>query len=138
MSNAAEIPIFGDTATHEMGFIPSLTPEVAAQIAAGIPVQGATVAEPGNTPILVDGIWVDPGDSPQPVDTPVDNAPETEPAVAVQFDTLDREKLEYLYEVAVKVGALIEQITPQQLEQVKTMQENPVLKRLLGSILPKM
>lgn len=116
-----------------LAFIPSLTPEAAAQIAAGIPVQGATVAEPGNAPVFDGEQWVTPVGNPV---EPVDNAPDTEPAVAVPFDTLDREKLEYLYDTAVKVRSFIDQITPQQVAQVQKAQDNPVLKRLLGTIMP--
>ena len=44
------------------------------------------------------------------------------------------EKIDYLYEVAVKVGALVDAITPQQIEQVKRMQTNPLISKLFAGI----
>ena len=46
----------------------------------------------------------------------------------------DAEKLDYLYQVAVKVGALVESITPAQVEQVKRMQANPLISKLFAGI----
>ncbi len=46
----------------------------------------------------------------------------------------DAEKLDYLYQVAVKVGALVDAITPQQVEQVKRMQTNPLISKLFAGI----
>lgn len=47
----------------------------------------------------------------------------------------DAEKLDYLYEVAVKVGKLVESITPAQVEQVKRMQANPLMSKLFAGII---
>lgn len=46
----------------------------------------------------------------------------------------DKEKLDYLYQVAVKVGALVDSITPAQVEQVKRMQANPLISKLFAGI----
>lgn len=46
----------------------------------------------------------------------------------------DAEKLDYLYQVAVKVGALVDAITPAQVEQVKRMQTNPLISKLFAGI----
>ena len=46
----------------------------------------------------------------------------------------DAEKLDYLYQVAVKVGALVDSITPAQVEQVKRMQANPLISKLFAGI----
>ena len=50
------------------------------------------------------------------------------------FALTDAEKLDYLYQVAVKVGALVDSITPQQVEQVKRMQGNPLISKLFAGI----
>ena len=47
----------------------------------------------------------------------------------------DAEKLDYLYQVAVKVGALVDSITPAQVEQVKRMQSNPLMSKLFAGII---
>ena len=52
----------------------------------------------------------------------------------VVFALTDAEKLDYLYQVAVKVGALVDSITPQQVEQVKRMQANPLISKLFAGI----
>jgi hypothetical protein len=44
------------------------------------------------------------------------------------------EKIDYLYSVALKVGALVDAITPQQIEQVKRMQSNPLISKLFAGI----
>ena len=54
--------------------------------------------------------------------------------VPVVFALTDAEKLNYLYEVAVKVGTLVDAITPQQLDQVKRMQGNPLISKLFSGI----
>ena len=54
--------------------------------------------------------------------------------VLVVFALTDAEKLDYLYQVAVKVGALVDSITPQQVEQVKRMQANPLISKLFARI----
>ena len=46
----------------------------------------------------------------------------------------DAEKLNYLYEVAVKVGALVDSISPAQVEQVKRIQTNPLISKLFAGI----
>lgn len=52
----------------------------------------------------------------------------------VVFALTDAEKLNYLYEIAVKVGALVDAVTPQQIEQVKRMQSNPLISKLFSGI----
>ena len=47
----------------------------------------------------------------------------------------DAEKLDYLYEVALKVGKLVESISPAQVEQVKRMQSNPLMSKLFAGII---
>ena len=47
----------------------------------------------------------------------------------------DAEKLNYLYEVALKVGKLVESISPAQVEQVKRMQSNPLMSKLFAGII---
>ena len=46
----------------------------------------------------------------------------------------DAEKLDYLYQVALKVGALIEAVSPAQVEQVKRLQSNPLISKLFAGI----
>lgn len=46
----------------------------------------------------------------------------------------DAEKLDYLYQVALKVGKLVESITPAQVEQVKRLQSNPLMSKLFSGI----
>ena len=46
----------------------------------------------------------------------------------------DAEKLDYLYQVALKVGALVESISPAQVEQVKRIQSNPLISKLFPGI----
>ena len=46
----------------------------------------------------------------------------------------DAEKLDYLYQVALKVGALVESISPAQVEQVKRIQSNPLISKLFAGI----
>lgn len=48
----------------------------------------------------------------------------------------DAEKLDYLYQVALKVGALVASITPQQVEQVQKLQRNPFLSKMFAGIIP--
>ena len=48
----------------------------------------------------------------------------------------DAEKLDYLYRVAVKVGALVDSITPAQVEQVQKLQRNPFLSKMFAGIIP--
>jgi hypothetical protein len=44
------------------------------------------------------------------------------------------EKIDYLYRVAVKLGALVDAVTPAQVEQVKKLQSNPLLSKLFAGI----
>ena len=46
----------------------------------------------------------------------------------------DAEKLDYLYQVALKVGALVDSISPAQVEQVKRIQSNPLISKLFAGI----
>ena len=46
----------------------------------------------------------------------------------------DAEKLDYLYQVALKVGALIDAVSPAQVEQVKRLQSNPLISKLFAGI----
>lgn len=50
-------------------------------------------------------------------------------------DLTDAEKLDYLYRVAVKVGVLVDSITPAQVEQVQKIQRNPLLAKMFSGIL---
>ena len=46
------------------------------------------------------------------------------------------EKVEYLYQVVVKVEALVAAITPAQVEQVQKLQRNPFLAKMFSGIIP--
>ena len=48
----------------------------------------------------------------------------------------DAEKLDYLYTVARKVAALVDSVSPAQIEQVKKIQRNPLLSKLFSGIIP--
>lgn len=43
------------------------------------------------------------------------------------------EKIDYLYDMALRVDALISQITPAQIEKVQQLQANPLIRKLFGS-----
>lgn len=44
------------------------------------------------------------------------------------------EKIDYLYNVAVKVAALVDSVTPAQVQQVKKLQTNPLMSKLFAGI----
>lgn len=64
----------------------------------------------------------------------------TQQEVDVTQDTAreltDAEKIEYLYQVALKVGALVDSITPAQVEQVQKLQRNPFLSKIFAGVIP--
>ena len=60
--------------------------------------------------------------------------PDVRPGDVWAIALTDAEKLDYLYQVAVKVGALVDSITPAQVEQVKRMQANPLISKLFAGI----
>ena len=67
--------------------------------------------------------------------TNAENSAEHRTIEAPLIPLTDAEKLDYLYQVAVKVGALVESITPAQVEQVKRMQANPLMSKLFAGII---
>ena len=66
--------------------------------------------------------------------TNAENSAEHRTIEAPLIPLTDAEKLDYLYQVAVKVGALVDSITPAQVEQVKRMQANPLISKLFAGI----
>ena len=66
--------------------------------------------------------------------TNAENSAEHRTIEAPLIPLADAEKLDYLYQVAVKVGALVDSITPAQVEQVKRMQANPLISKLFAGI----
>ena len=56
--------------------------------------------------------------------------------IEVERIVTDAEKLDYLYQVALKVSALVESVTPAQIEQVQKLQRNPFLSKMFAGILP--
>ena len=67
--------------------------------------------------------------------TNAENSAEHRTIEAPLIPLTDAEKLNYLYQVAVKVGALVDSITPAQVEQVKRMQANPLMSKLFAGII---
>ena len=66
--------------------------------------------------------------------TNAENSAEHRTIDAPLIPLTDAEKLNYLYEVALKVGKLVESISPAQVEQVKRMQANPLISKLFAGI----
>lgn len=44
----------------------------------------------------------------------------------------DSEKIDYVFQIAVKVGELVNNITSEQVEQVRKVYQNPLLRKILG------
>ena len=66
--------------------------------------------------------------------TNAENSAEHRTVEAPLIPLTDAEKLDYLYQVAVKVGVLVDSISPAQVEQVKRIQTNPLISKLFAGI----